>query len=136
MEALEHLTLVDLDDVTLLASDKKDFVLEVNSTIKQIDVCVTWFIADLMFTKLILATPNLEVLYLVDLSVNAMIFLAKNTKNLRHLIYEEVDSECEVLYNRMIEDDRDKNVNKNIKINWEQDFEIMYPKLHKNMQFC
>lgn len=135
MAALEHLTLVDLDDVALRGSDKAELTLEANPTIKQIDVCVTWFISDLMFTKLIRATPNLEVLYLVDLSVNAVIFLAKNTKKLRHLVYEEIDSGCEALYTRLIEDDRDRIINKRIKITWDQDFEILYPELHRKMQF-
>lgn len=135
MRTLEHLTLVDLDDETLLLSDKKDFNLRINPSIKQIDVCVNWFVSSRMFTQLILASPNLEVLYIFELSARTMKFLAKNTRNLRHLIYEEIDNDCEVFYNNMITIHRDGDINKSIQIHWDQDFEFEYPELHQKMQF-
>lgn len=135
MRALEHLTFVDLDDETLLLSDKKDFNLRANPSIKQIDVCVNWFVSSRMFTKLILASPNLEILYIFELSVETIRFLAKNTKKLRHLIYEEIDNECETYYNNMITGYRDGDINKSIEIHWDQDFEFEYPELHQKMQF-
>lgn len=133
MTALEHLTFVDLDDETLLTSEKHDFTLQPNLSIKQIDVCVNWFISDEMFEQLILAAPNLEILYLFELSTKIMKFLAKNTRSLLHLIYEEIDSDCEEAYEELINENL--NVNRRIKIHWDQDFEIEHPELHKNMQF-
>lgn len=83
MHVLQHLTFVDLDDEALLTSEKLDFVLKPNLSITQLDVCVNWFISDGMFEELILALPNLEILYVVELSTRVMKYLAKNTKNLR-----------------------------------------------------
>lgn len=133
MTALEHLTFVDLDDEALLTSEKQDFTLQPNLTIRQIDVCVNWFTSDEMFEQLILATPNLEVLYLFELSTRIMKFLAKNTRNLQHLIYEEIDSDCEEAYEELLSEH--PNANRKMQIHWDQDFEIEYPELHGNMQF-
>lgn len=133
MTALEHLTFVDLDDEALLTSEKQDFTLQPNLTIRQIDVCVNWFTSDEMFEQLILATPNLEVLYLFELSTRIMKFLAKNTRNLQHLIYEEIDSDCEEAYEELINEH--PNANRKMQIHWDQDFEIEYPELHGKMQF-
>lgn len=134
-KTLEHLTFVDLDDVSLLESDKMDFNLLPNPAIKQIDVCVNWFISSDMFNDLIIASPNLEILYIFELSIATLEFLAKNTKKLRHLIYEEIDNDCESFYSDLITCDRDNQINKFINIHWDQDFEIDYPELHQKMQF-
>lgn len=135
MKALEHLTFVDLDDVTLLESDKPSFNLQPNPAIKQIDVCVNWFISSDMFNDLVVASPNLKILYIFELSIITIEFLAKNTKNLRHLIYEEIDNDCENFYSELITTDRNNEINKLINICWDQDFEIDYPELHQKMQF-
>lgn len=136
MKTLKHLTFVDLSDEALLTS-QEHFNLQPNLSLKQIDVCVNWFIRDDMFKQLITASPNLEILYIYELSVNTLKFLAENTRNLRHLIYEEIDDDCEEIYNEMIESSHgtSSRLNLSIKIHWEQEFEIDYPKLHRAMQF-
>lgn len=133
MKSLKHLTLVDLDDETILLSES-DFTLQPNTSLKQIDVCVNWFIADNMFEELILASLNLELIYLIDLSTKTMKFLAENAKNLKHLIYEEIESGCEEFYRDLVLM-RNEKVNSSIEISWDQDFEEDYPELHQNMQF-
>lgn len=135
MHALEHLTFVDLDDETLLSSEKQDFKLTPNPSIRQIDICVDWFVSDEMFEELILASPNLQILYVFELSTRVMKFLVKNSKNLRSLIYEEIDSDCEETYDNMVINNEDIGVNKNVQFHWDQDFEVEFPKLHRNMQF-
>lgn len=134
MKALTHLTLVDLDPV--LTQEGSDYNFQKNLSIQQIDVCVNWFISDKMFDHLILSAPNLEVLYIFELTLDAMKFLAENMKKLRHLIYEEIEEECEEYYNNLIlGSDGDDTVNSMIQISWEQDFEIDYPEIHEKMQF-
>lgn len=134
MTSLEHITLVDLDDKTLRLSDKIDFKLQPNSSLKQLDVCVNWFIGDEMFSELVVAAVNLELIYIFELSIQSMKFLAENAKNLKHLIYEEIESDCEEFYSDLIATG-DERVNKSIQLHWEQDFEDDYPELHQNMQF-
>lgn len=134
MNSLEHLTFVDLDDEALLTSEKTNFDLQQNLSIKQIDVCVNWFISDEMFQDIVRASPNLEILYLFELTSKTMKFLARHAQNLRRLIYEEIDDDCEKLYDEMCRS-RDEDVNINIEISWDQDFEQEFPELHQKMQF-
>lgn len=133
LKTLEHLTIVDLDDTSLLLSDKKSFDLKPNPSIKQIDICVNWFISSEMFEKIVLASPNLEVLYIFELSLETLQFLVRNAKNLRHLVYEEIDDDCD--YKSLISDLADDNLNRSIEVNWDQDFELLYPEIHQKMQF-
>jgi hypothetical protein len=99
-------------------------------------VCVNWFVFDRAFEELVKATKNLEVLYIIELTLDTMKFLAENAKNLRHLIYEEIEEDCEEYYNNLIlGSDGDDVVNSLIQISWEQDFEIDYPEIHSKLQF-
>lgn len=134
MKSLKHLTLVDLDPVLIQEGVECNF--KPNISIKQIDVCVNWFIAERMFDQLILAAPNLEVLYIFELTLDAMKFLAENMKSLKHLIYEEIEEDCEEYYNNLIlGSDGDDTINSLIQISWEQDFEVDFPEIHQKMQF-
>jgi hypothetical protein len=134
MTVLKHLTIVDLDPV--ITQEGSEYNFKPNTTLQQIDICVNWFISEKMFDQLILAAPNLEILYIFELTLDTMKFLAENAKNLRHLIYEEIEEDCEEFYNNLIlGSDGDDTVNSLIQISWEQDFEIDYPEIHERMQF-
>jgi hypothetical protein len=133
MKSLTHLTLVDVDPVL---TQEGDYNFQPNESIQQIDVCVNWFVFDRVFEELVKATTNLEVLYIIELTLDTMKFLAENAKNLRHLIYEEIEEDCEEYYNNLIlGSDGDDVVNSLIQISWEQDFEIDYPEIHSKLQF-
>ena len=133
MEALKHLTLVDLDPIL---TQEGEYNFKPNFSIEHIDVCVNWFVFDKVFEELIKATKNLEVLYIIELTLDTIKFLAENAMNLRHLIYEEIEEDCEEYYNNLILGSEDDDVvNSLIQISWEQDFEIDYPEIHSKLQF-
>lgn len=135
---VEHLTFVDLDDVALLNSEKENLSLQDNPFIKQIDICVTWLCcsADELFRQLILSTPNLETLYVFELSIETLDFLMKNTKTLRHVIYEEIEDGCEEFFgDTLMTTHHNEDLNIDMTLHWEQDFEIDFPELHKKLQF-
>lgn len=133
MKVLKHLTLVDLDPIL---TQEGEYNFKPNFSIQHIDVCVNWFIFDQVFEELIKATKNLEVLYVIELTHDTIKFLAENAKNLRHLIYEEIEEDCEEYYNNLILGcDDDDVVNSLIQISWEQDFELDYPEIHSKLQF-
>lgn len=135
MKVLKHLTLVDLDPEGIL-QEGSNYNFQPNLTIQQIDVCVNWFVSENICEQLILAAPNLEVLYVFELTLDTMKFLAENMRNLRHLVYEEIEEDCEEYYNNLIlGSDGDDTINSLIQISWEKDFEIDYPEIHEKMQY-